>query len=314
MSYASAPPDDSYMWRIDLSDRLTKGRAGSHARRMLGPGIASLAVAIFALQVAARLFDLGSTVTDWSYEILMVAGAAAVIVRTVYIPRQRLAWGLIGVGLAFWASADAYYFFVQRGSALAYPSLSDGLYLSLYVVFIVGVRLLGGRVRGPHVVSLSLAVLGLGLATLWSWLVFDEVVGSASGDTAAVATTIAYPLLDLALIAAALTAVISRGWRDPAMLALAAGVSLMAVGDSIYAAQVANGTYVDGTLIESFWPAAALADRGGGLARSRPGAARDQRRAHIPLLAATAGGRRGASAGRSLRPSERAHLHPLWLT
>jgi PAS domain S-box-containing protein len=247
------------MWRISRFDWLTKGGTGSRALQMVGPGIASLAVAIFALQVAARLFDLGSAATDWSYLTLIIAGAAAVLVRAALVPRQRLAWGLIGVGLAAWASADAYYFFGQRGSALAYPSLSDGLYLSLYIVFIAGLRLLGGRVRGPRAVSLSLAVAVLGLATLWSWLVFDGVVSSASGDTAAVATTLAYPLLDLLLVGAVLAAVISRGWRDPAMLALGAGFSLMAVGDSIYAVQVANGTYVDGTLIESLWPAAALA-------------------------------------------------------
>ena len=36
------------------------------------------------------------------------------------------------------------------------------------------------------------------------------------------------------------------------------GMGLMAIGDGIYLFQAAKGTYVEGTLLDALWPAAAL--------------------------------------------------------
>ena len=177
------------------------------------PSSRSLAgVVVFVLlvvQLLSRVVDLGSAETDlaiadWSYRLLMIGGAAAVLLRAAVVPQQRLAWGLIGVGLTAWAAGDLYYdTALIDDAAIPYPSLTDGLYFVLYGALIAGLGVLAGPVRG-RLISLDLAVLILGLATLWSGLVFSEVLAGATGGTAAVATTLAYPLLDLVLLTATL--------------------------------------------------------------------------------------------------------------
>jgi PAS domain S-box-containing protein len=213
---------------------------------------------LMVVQVASRILELGgadTAIADWSYRLTMVGAAAAVTARAVTVRDQRLAWSLVAAGLAAWTAGDFYYFLVLAGGTIPYPSAADGLYLALYGFVIVGLNLLRGRTP----LSLGLVVTLLAVATVWSWLVFRHVVESAGGRTVAVATTLAYPLLDLVLVASVVLALASRGFRANRMLwLLAAGFLSMAVGDSVYATQVVQGTYVDGTLVEVLWPAGAL--------------------------------------------------------
>ena len=179
----------------------------------------------------------------------------------IVIPRNRVAWGLIAFGLIMWNAGDAYYYLaLVDDPSPPYPSLSDGLFLLFYASCLGGLLVMAGPVRRTASVSLSLVVSLLGLATIWSWLVFGGVLDTATGSTAAIATTAAYPLLDLFLLAAALVAVGVRGWHlDRAFALLIAGFTIMAVADLIYARQVAEGTYVDGAVLDSLWPTGALA-------------------------------------------------------
>jgi PAS domain S-box-containing protein len=219
--------------------------------------------ALLALQLASRIFDLdlglgdeaGTAIADWSYRALMAASALLVALRAALVAEQRAAWALIAVGLVAWTAGDVYYELLLSGDEIPYPSLSDALYFVLYGALIAGMRLL----RGSATVSLALIVVLLGLTTLWSWLVLSEVLDGAVGGTAAVLTTVAYPLLDLALVASTLLALAARGGRSAWVFgALGAGFLVMALGDSVYAVQVAQGVYTDGTLLEAVWPAGAL--------------------------------------------------------
>ena len=155
---------------------------------------------LLVVQLLSRVVELGSAETDlaiadWTYRLLMIGAAVAVLLRAAVVPQQRLAWGLIGLGLTAWAAGDIHYEVALASDAtIPYPSLTDGLYFALYAALIAGLGVLAGPVRG-RLISLDLAVLILALATLWSWLVFSEVWAGATGGTAAIATTMAYPLL-----------------------------------------------------------------------------------------------------------------------
>jgi PAS domain S-box-containing protein len=227
--------------------------------------------ALVAVQIASHAFGLGgeslAAVAHWSSRAVMVAAAAAVALRVVRVQEHRAAWGLIAAGLVAWTAGDLYYYLVLSGGPITYPSPSDALYLVQFAALIAGMRLLRGRTP----ISLSLIVVLLGIATAWSWLVFSEVVADAAGGTAAVATTVAFPVLDLLLVVSSLLALSARGWRtDRVFMALAVGFLLMVVADSVYAAQVAAGTYRDGTLVESTWPAGALCIAAAAWMKSRP--------------------------------------------
>ncbi|HYI36215.1 MAG TPA: PAS domain S-box protein, partial [Thermoleophilaceae bacterium] len=221
-----------------------------------------MAVAAFgtlvAVQLASGICDLGSAdtaINHWSYRAAMVAATGAVTLRAVLVRDQRGAWGLLAAGLAAWTAGDIYYSLFVTGAGAAYPSPSDGMYLASYAALVGGLRILRGRTA----ISLALIVVLFGLTTLWSGLVFNQVMASAAGGTVAVATTAAYPLLDLVLVASTLLALAARGVAFNRVLCmLAAGFLVMAVADSGYAVQVAQGTYRDGTLLDSLWPVGAL--------------------------------------------------------
>jgi PAS domain S-box-containing protein len=222
-------------------------------------------VGLLLVQVISTLTQVGSAEADeaivaWSYRVLMAGAALAVFVRIALRSEDRLAWTLIGLGLVAWTIGDLYYdYALTNDRTIPYPSLSDAFYLAVYPLLIAGVRLLTARTSGVSPFSLSLVVAILGLATIWSWVVFGPVLASATGESAAIATSLAYPLLDLLLLATVFVALAVRGWRfDRVLVALAAGFAFTVVADSIVAVQVAQGSYVDGTIVNAFWPAGTM--------------------------------------------------------
>lgn len=236
----------------------------THSRWLVAA--ATVLGALFVTQVLATqtgLWDDGnaSLIQTYSYMALMLGAVALIVVRVVLIPSDRVAWGLLAAGLAAWTAGDIYYAaFVSDTSPIPYPSLSDGLYLMMYVALLGGLRALGGRVDGTGTSTLNLMVCLLGLASVWSWLAFDGVIVAATGDRAAVATTAAYPVLDLLLVAAALVAAAARSWRiEPAFATIFLGLLILAGVDLAYAAQVSQGTFVDGSILDALWPMGALA-------------------------------------------------------
>ena len=119
--------------------------------------------------------------------------------------------------------------------------------------------LLTTRPAGARAFSLSILVTFLGLATVWSWVVFGAVIETAAGGTTAVATTLAYPLFDLFLLTSLLLALAARNWRlDRVLVCLAAGFAVTVAVDSIYAVQVAQGTYENNSVLTSLWPLGTL--------------------------------------------------------
>ena len=226
---------------------------------------AGFAAALLIVNVVASTVGIGDqAVSDfavnWSYRVLMAASALAVLARALFLPAQRFAWTMIGLGLLAWSAGDiAYEIAVAGGGKIPYPGVWDLLYVSLYAFLLVGLRAMGGKANERSVIPPSLLVTLLGLATIWSWLVFGGVLEDASGDDAAVAVTAAYPLLDLLLLGSALVAVAARGWRlDRSWVALIIGLATLALGDMLYTAKVAAGTFEDGSLVEVFWPASAV--------------------------------------------------------
>lgn len=194
------------------------------------------------------------------YHLLITSAAVAVLARAATQPSQRLAWGLIGAGLAFWSLGDLYYWaFLQNRPDPPYPSISDGLFFAFYALAAFGFYRLGVRIRNQPLAWSILAVSLLGLGMIWSAVAFIDVAAAAAGDIPAVATTLAYPLFDLLLLGTALTGLVTRGWAlDRVSILLMTGIGVMAGADLVYSVQVAQGTYVDGTILDVLWPMGTL--------------------------------------------------------
>ena len=90
-------------------------------------------------------------------------------------------------------------------------------------------------------------------------LAFQPIVDATVGDQMTVAVNLSYPLGDLLLLSLVVASFALSGWRpDRGWMLIGLGLGLMAVGDGIYLFQSAKGTYVEGTLLDALWPAAAL--------------------------------------------------------
>ncbi|HYH87827.1 MAG TPA: diguanylate cyclase [Solirubrobacteraceae bacterium] len=201
---------------------------------------------------------------DWLtpiYEVLynsvLVGSAVLCIIRGAVGRSERVAWTVIGVSLALWASGNLYWQFALSDLAEApYPSVADAFWLGFLPVCYLGIFLLA-RKRMPQLDSrlwLDGIIAALTTGAISAAVVFGAVHASTAGDTAAVATNLAYPLGDMILLGTVIGAMAAgRGRMDRSWLYFGAGIAVFAVTDSIYLLQIAKGTYVVGTLLDIGW-------------------------------------------------------------
>jgi diguanylate cyclase (GGDEF)-like protein len=212
---------------------------------------------------AHAAFHLGPELIEtYVSPALFVAAAAIVVTRGVVGRGERGPWLVIGAGMVLWAAADIYYrVAVVNSPEPPYPSIADIGWLAYYPSMYIGLMLLL-RLRGAHFnrsLWLDGAIAGLGVAALGTALVIGPVYAASEGSTfGEVATTLGYPLGDCVLLAIVMAVFGLMGWRPgPRLLLLGAGFALSAIGDSLYAYQVASGAADFGWVWIAF-PASAL--------------------------------------------------------
>jgi len=237
-------------------------------RTQLVPRIALVvACAALAVHAAHTGLNLGHPehnriLDDLLYNGLMLGAALACIVRGLTHHRDRLAWLVIGAGALAWSSGDVYFtLFLAERAELPLPSVSDVLFLSFYPAAFAGMALLVRRNVSEFHASLWLdAVLGaLATSAVAAALLYDAVSVSIAGDPIGIATTLGYPLGDVLLLALVVGVLALTGWRPGktwALLGLA--LALSAGGDALYLYRSTAGTYEEGTILDSVWPASML--------------------------------------------------------
>lgn len=227
-----------------------------------------LALCLLVAFIARAALGFGGASTHalfntWIYNALMLTSAAACLLRAALIRRERLAWALLGVGLLLFAGGDIYFAAVLAGQAtVPIPSPADGGYLAFYpLAYAALVVLLRARIGDfPVARWLDGAIVGSAVAALAAAFALGPILDASSeGQTLAVATNLAYPIADLTLLTMVATAASFTGWRPGRSWAvLGAGLMLLAVSDGGYLLQSANGTYVEGTILDAGWPCGVL--------------------------------------------------------
>jgi two-component system, cell cycle response regulator len=201
---------------------------------------------------------------DFVYNALMFGAALAVIARGLLERQQRAAWLAMGVGVLSWSLGELYFTLFLEGSAgIGGVSPADVLYLAMYPCMYLAVLLLvaGGVRRLRASMLLDGLIAGLAAATLGAAVLLPPVLdqASGSGSTGAAAVTLAYPIGDVLLAFFAIGALAATGWRPGRVwLLIAASMLISAFADGTYLYQTATDAYVEGTWLESLWPAAAV--------------------------------------------------------
>jgi diguanylate cyclase (GGDEF)-like protein len=196
------------------------------------------------------------------YYGIVVTATVLVWLRAALVPLHRAGWVAMAIAVTSYAAAELVWLVAYADmESPPYPSWADLLYLGFFPASYVGVVLLfRARVRGvgPGLwIDGSTAALTAG--ALGSALLVDAVLDTTDGPPAIVATNLAYPLGDVFLLALVVGAVALTGWRPGrAWLLIGAALAVFALGDSVYLFQTAQGTYVEGRLLDVTWPAALL--------------------------------------------------------
>jgi diguanylate cyclase (GGDEF)-like protein len=233
--------------------------------RLLTPvtraGLTALATAT-AVYLAYVLLGFGTgddaldgLVNDWLQNALLLAGATLVAVRAVRVPESRAAWAALAVALLCWSAGQVLWSARYAGMEDApYPSWSDALWLAAYPLYYASLVLLAHErlLRFQRSLWLDGLIGTLAAGALGAALLFAPLSASTGGPMAAVATTLAYPLADLLLLAIVLGVFALSGWHPgPTWTLIGAGFVLNVLADTAYTYQAAIGTFREGTWIDA---------------------------------------------------------------
>ncbi len=206
----------------------------------------------------------GATLFDtWIYGAVMAGAAISCLLRAFLVRRERAAWTLIGAGLLIWVAGEGYYevALAAQGS-VPIPSPADAAYLLFYPLTYAGlIVLLRDRIGNfPFTRWLDGLIAGLAVAALTAALALGPIAdASTTGSTLEVATNLAYPIADLVLLTLIITAAAFTGWRPGATWSLlGAGLLVIAISDVAFLFESAQGSYVEGGLLDAAWLLGAL--------------------------------------------------------
>src|SRR5919112_936684 len=193
----------------------------------------------------------------WLQAAGYVTAALVALLRTVLGRADRALWGVVAAALVARAAGFVAFLAVVRTQRpMPMPSIADVAWLTMELL-LMGALVVLARARLPRLSTALaldglvglLATAGFAVALVWRPLVHTMTSG---GTPAAIATNLAYPVLDVALLLAITTVLIAFEWSPPpAVWALGAGTVGFAVTDGIFLFQSVNGTFRPGTLLSA---------------------------------------------------------------
>ena len=168
-------------------------------------------------------------------------------------PRARAAWWLFAAGQFLFFSGDLYTYSYRLlfGVDVGFPSAGDGLYLAVYPVLMAGLFVLVRR-RNPRpdrsvLIDSLILTIGVGLLS-WIFLIapnihLDGLTWLEKG------ISVAYPLGDVLLLAAAIRLAVDAGRRTPSFWLFVSSIVCLLATDSAYNLALLKGTYQHSQLI-----------------------------------------------------------------
>jgi diguanylate cyclase (GGDEF)-like protein/PAS domain S-box-containing protein len=202
--------------------------------------------------------------------LLGLSGVVAIVAGIrMNRPRARVAWWLFAAGQFLFFSGDIYTYSYPKltGTEVPFPSFGDALYVAVYPVLMAGLLALVRRrtPRRDHAALIDALILTVGVGLLsWVFIIAPNVHLSGLSLLAKL-VSVAYPLGDVLLLAAAIRLAVDTGRKAPAFYLLVASIVSLLATDSAYNLALLKNTYnhqliydVGWILYYLFWGAAAL--------------------------------------------------------
>jgi hypothetical protein len=226
--------------------------------------------------------------TDLYYagvSLLASAGIAAGI--AVHRPGRPAPWVLLAAAQLTYTGGDvAYYVTVATGHD-GFPGVADVFYLAQFPLMVGAlVVFIRRRTPGWHTATwIDASVLGVAATLLWWVYVISPIAGGSGLGPFALAVTVAYPVLDLLMLATAMRLMLGGGRRPTAFWLLVASLAAMLLGDTVYTINTAQSFWADGGVLDTIWLASYVLGTGSAL---HPSMRALDARAHVRVPAATA--------------------------
>ncbi len=214
-------------------------------RRQL-PWIAFLAVG--AVLTGAYLWAPGLKGSAPLFNVLGLAPVLAIVAgMALYRPASRGPWWWFAAGMGLFWLGDLYTYSYPKliGHEVPFPSPGDAAYVAVYPALMIGLLLLVRR-RNPDsdragVIDSVIMTLGLSLLS-WVALIAPYLHDGSLGPLGKL-TSVAYPLGDVLLLAAAIRLSVDAGRRQASFFLLAASIVALLVTDFLYGLATLHGTF-----------------------------------------------------------------------
>ena len=204
------------------------------------------------------------------FNLIGISSAVAILVGIrLHKPSCKLAWNLFALGQLLFVSGDAFYYGYQALSEtdVPFPSVGDFFYLSVYPALIAGLLVLIHRRNPdgdrPSLIDALIVTTGVGLLA-WVFLM-APYAHDASLPLIQKMVLIAYPAMDVCLLAVAIRLSVDSAERRPALYLLGISALSLLAADAALGIVSLEAPYVEGGILDVgwaayyiFWGAAAL--------------------------------------------------------
>jgi diguanylate cyclase (GGDEF)-like protein len=225
-------------------------------------GIGAVLIGLYFLLPTPDLQDLAYQVPGMLAIVAVLAGIV------IHRPARRGPWLLLAVGLALTTAGDWTWVILERAFALEpFPSVADAFYLTgIGLTNVALVWLVRGRIPdGDRAGVLDALIVAVG-AGLVSWIfLMAPIVADTNAAPAETAFALAYPLLDIVVLAVLVRIVLAPGRKVPALTMLLGALLTLLVADFLYAGLALADGYWTGHPVEIGWLASSVLFAGAAL-------------------------------------------------
>jgi two-component system, cell cycle response regulator len=230
---------------------------------------AAIGVVLFGGTALVALHDWlglgGSSLDSFAngplYDAVILSAAAGCLLKAAGSGRERGAWLAIAAAIFSWGLAEVYWTaFIADNPTAPYPSPADVAYLTYYPLAALGLVLLV-RARAHELdwrLWMDGLIAALGTAALGAAFVFEFVADRTTGTTLQMATTLAYPLGDITMLALVVGIVALTRWRPGrTWWLLLIGLACLVAADVAYTLHTAGAGVPGGDWVEPIYLIAA---------------------------------------------------------